>query len=286
LFGYIKPCEAELKVREMQLFKAYYCGLCSVLGRTASLTARLSLNYDMVFLNLLLASLDKTPEQITPGRCLLHPAVKRPFAGSGAVSVYCAHINSLLTWLKLADDRQDEGSVRAWLAAPFFRRPAKKAQKAHPLYWEEMELQLRALRQLEKENRVGMDQAADPFARLIGAVCAAPFVSDQSVKDALYWTGYNLGRWIYLLDACDDLERDLRKNCYNPVFTQFKSMYHGALPEFTRSIRDIMEERLIFTLDSAAKAYELIPVQKNKELLDNIVYLGLRKRTDDILNRF
>jgi hypothetical protein len=270
----------------MQLFKAYYCGLCRTLGRVAAPTARLSLNFDMVFLNLLLDSLDKTPEQITPGRCLLHPAVKRPFAGAGAAAAYCAHINNMLAWMKLADDRQDEGSVRAWLAAPFFRQPAKKAQKAYPFYWDEIALQLQSLRQLEKTDCSGMDLAADPFARLIGTVCAAPFVSDQSVKDALYWTGYNLGRWVYLLDACDDLEQDLRKNCYNPVFSQFRALYKGTLRDFTLSIRDIMEERLIFTLDSAAKAYELIPVQKNKELLDNIVYLGIRKRTEDILNRF
>jgi hypothetical protein len=270
----------------MQLFKAYYCGLCRTLGRVAAPVARLSLNYDMVFLNLLLASLDKTPEQIAPSRCLLHPAVKRPFAGSDGTAVYCAHINNMLAWLKLADDRQDEGSVRAWLASPFFRQPAKKAQKAYPFYWDEIALQLRSLRQLEKAECAGMDQAADPFARLIGAVCAAPFVRDQAVKDALYWTGYNLGRWIYLLDACDDLEQDLRKKCYNPVFLQFRASYKGALPDFTRGIHDIMEERLIFTLDSAAKAYELIPIQKNKELLDNIVYLGLRKRTEDILNKF
>jgi hypothetical protein len=283
LFGYIKPYEEELKVRELQLFKAYYCGLCRTLGRTASPAARLSLNYDMVFLYLLLSSLEENPEDIRLSRCLLHPAAKRPFAAAGGAGAYCAHVNSMLIWLKLDDDRQDEHSIRARLAMFFFQTPIKKAQKKYPHHWDTIRRRLSVLSQLEQAGCASMDEAADPFAGLIGQVFAAPFVADPETGRALYWTGYNLGRWIYLLDAFDDLAHDLKKGCYNPVFLQFQHLYHGSLPDFIGRVRGDMEDRLIFTLDSAARSYELIPVLKNKGLLDNIIYLGMRKRTEAVL---
>jgi hypothetical protein len=285
LFGYIKPYREELRVRELELFKAYYCGLCRVLGRVLPLWSRLCLNYDMVFLYLLLASLEAGQEDVSMGRCPLHPTARRPFALAGEGAAYTAYISAMLTWMKLLDDQRDEGSWKARLAAPLFHGPAQKALRVHPLYWKKITDHLLDLARLEEEKCGRMDQAADPFACLTGQICAAPFVQDPENQAALYWTGYHVGRWIYLLDAFDDLEKDLKKNCYNPLFSQFHDLYQGSAPDFVRAIRPVMEERLFFTLDSAAKSYELLKVLKNKDLLDNIIYLGMPRRTQEVLDR-
>ena len=89
----------------------------------------------------------------------------------------------------------------------------------------------------------------------------------------------NLGRWIYILDAVDDIEKDHKKNSYN-VFLQREYSDVAALKH---SIHEEAAFNLHFSLAEACKAYELLDIKRDKPLIDNIMYLGLAKKTEDIL---
>jgi hypothetical protein len=68
LFGYIRPLEAELRVRELECYKAVYCGVCRNLSGKFGPPARFALSYDATFAALLYASVhDESPTIVPAG---------------------------------------------------------------------------------------------------------------------------------------------------------------------------------------------------------------------------
>jgi hypothetical protein len=128
-----------------------------------------------------------------------------------------------------------------------------------------------------------MDMAAEPFAKLMEEVTApGRFLKDEKEEKALRWIGYNLGKWIYLLDAYDDLEKDIEKGSYNPLIYQYQ-YDKGSVLEFRERIRDRVEFNLTYSLNEIARAFELLDVKANKAILENIIYMGMLRKTEKIL---
>ena len=50
MFGYIRPNKPELLVKEYDLYKSAYCGLCKRMGKDYGRLSRLALSYDGTFL--------------------------------------------------------------------------------------------------------------------------------------------------------------------------------------------------------------------------------------------
>jgi hypothetical protein len=269
MFGYIMPDVYELKVGEYEFIKAYYCGLCKKLKSKYHKTV--ILNYDCTFIYLLADSLQNGEIQISPCNCMLHPIQKRTAVYARGAE-YAADINALMGWSKLVDDARD-GSILAKLKQPFYRRLRTKAAAAQPEIYGKMQEMISALTRLETEGCADTDAAADPYAKLLGDVLSELDVVQSHI---LYNLGYALGRWVYLVDAFDDLEEDRKTGNYNVFLKKYGA---GVTKD---ALKQDVQFSFNFTLAKAAEALQQLELKKNREILKNILCLGLRRQTERV----
>ena len=280
MFGYVQPLKPELKVKEYEAFKGYYCGLCKAIGENYTHGARFMLNYDCAVLVLLLSSMSDDIPVVTKEACIANPFKKKIIVRAKQAE-YAAAVNVMLGYAKIEDAVADEKQLAARILSLLYRRVGKKARKSHEALAEEFAARLMALSALEKQRCADIDAVADEFAKLLAAVFSqAPFdFVDEAAKRTLWHFGYNLGRWIYIADAISDIEKDHKSGSYN-VYLQHEFADIESLRE---SIREQAAFNLNMSLAQAVKAYELLNIKRDKPLIDNIMYLGLAKKTEDIL---
>lgn len=270
MFGYIRPRQDELKVREDAYYRAAYCGLCRCLGKRYGLHARFLVNYDMTFLYLLLAG-QEAQETCSPHFCPANPLKKKPCVPITPAMEYCADVCVILCALSLEDKRADSRGLKSLLPAGaegLLHRAYKAACQRQGAFAQEAGRQLALLRRLEQDKCASMDQAADAFAALIA--CCAEGMQPENVRPARQLL-YHVGRFIYLTDALDDLPKDVRAGSYNPLLYRFPCT-DGELAKEDRAYvcRSIC--------DSAAMAHSalaLCSLKSNTEILENIVSLGM-----------
>ncbi len=267
MFGYVTVCADELKIKDYNRYKAYYCGVCKALGRNYSQFSRLGLSYDITFLCIMLDALFPDDAVIENIRCLKHIGRKRRAVMRCKPLDYCCDIAILLAYYKIKDDISDGFSPKSRALLIPYRRIAKKAMKRQKYAAESIKSHLAELSVLEKTNSDNIDAVSDCFARLTEDLFCC---SEETGR-----FGYNIGRFIYLIDAIDDYEKDFKDGNYNPYIAKFGSDRDAALQSAEMSI--------MITLSQAAEQYEKIKKYKNKEILDNIVYFGLRQKVFSVL---
>ena len=264
MFGYVTIDKDELKVKEFNLFRAYYCGLCKAIGKQCNQLCRLGLSYDMTFLAILLSSVVDDNILVYEERCMVHLKSRHKIIKENAVIDYCAAMSGILSYLKLCDDVADDHSFKAFFARiPYYFAVQKLGYR---MQYQQIREKLSALSKLEKEQCAEVDAVADCFASIMQILFTPEFIQDKRTRKILSWLGYNLGRWIYVLDAYHDLEKDRLKNRYNPFLFQ------------KHLEKDTLENTLTFTLENVAKSYELLEVRRNDAINRNIIYLGLAQR--------
>ena len=271
MFGFINVYKDELKIKDFDLFRAYYCGLCKTLGRNYSQVARFGLSYDMTFLAILADSLSEKSPKIQKQGCIKKRG-KKNFCTDNPAIDFAADASVILTYHKLKDDLNDNHSIKAFLGAMMYYFSFKKASKKHPELSEVIESNLKKLSELENEMCTEIDLVADPFASL----CAHMF---GCCNESLYQMGYNIGRLIYIFDAYKDIQEDIKKDNYNPYICKF-----GKDCINDESFRKSVMGSLNMTLTAISNIYETLKVHKNKDILDNIIYLGLRYEYDKTFN--
>ena len=270
MFGYVTICRETLSEADFDTFRAYYCGLCREIGKRCSQSARLGLSYDITFLAITLSSLTDDGAETTH-RCAVKGFKKHTCVENDKAVAYAADMGVLLTYLKLLDDWNDERSVKARLEMALFRRAVKKAKKRYPLIYEDIKSRLDDLSALEKAKCGSVDETADCFAKILETLFTPEFITDEAQRRALAWLGYNIGRWIYIIDAYNDIEKDKKQNNYNPFLCR-------------ESIdRTEVEESLTFTLENAASAYNLLKIKRNGAIMDNIMFDALKMKQKAIL---
>jgi len=270
LFGYIRIYKDELKVKEYNLFKAYYCGVCQAIKRDYGFPARYFLSYDAAFLAVLLSSVQETSPAVCTGRCMANPLLRRPMMSRDNVLHYSAAVNVLLVWFKLRDDLADSRSIKAALLLPLMYRKRKKAQKRYPDLYEGISKALEELSQIEKERSRMPDAPAAAFGRLMAGIFDTPLAGKDEVRRILSHAGFLLGRFIYLLDAWEDRKADQKKGAYNPF------LLGEALDEKE------LQLSLDYTLSELANSLSLLQPMRNREIIENIVYLGLKNAQDSV----
>ncbi len=280
MFGYVQPLKPELKVKEYEAFKGYYCGLCKAIGENYTHGARFMLNYDCAVLLLLLSSMGDTVPEVKKEACIANPFKKKIIVHSEQAE-YAAAINVMLGYAKIDDTTIDEKKLYARILSLLFRRVSRKATKNHEELAAQFAGRLGGLYKLEKQGCKDIDAVSNEFAQLLAAVFAgAPYdYLDEAAKRTLWHFGYNLGRWIYIADAVSDIEKDHKTKSYN-VYLQREFKDIATLRE---AIKEEAAFNLNMSLAQAVKAYELLDIKRDKPLLDNIMYLGLAKKTEDIL---
>lgn len=283
MFGYIVPEKPEMKIKEYELFRAYYCGVCRSIGKRHGHLERLTLNYDSTFLAVLLSSIKDEKLNIKIARCIAHPTTKRPIIQNNSFVDYASDINILLAYYNLVDKKRDEGTFLPAAGIVVLNRAFKKLKVKYTDKCSIIEDRLDDLLKLEIAKCASMDQAAEPFAKLMEEVTAyEPLCKEEKNDKTLRWIGYNLGKWIYLLDAYDDLERDIKEENYNPLIYQYQYNKQD-ISEFKKVVYDKVEFNLTYSLNEIARAFELLEIKANKEILENIIYMGMLRKTEKIL---
>ncbi len=283
MFGYIVPEKPEMKIKEYELFRAYYCGVCRSIGKRHGQLKRLTLNYDSAFLAVLLSAIAQERIKVQKKRCVAHPLEKRHMISESSIVDYASDINIILAYYNLEDKKRDEASVISTSALVLLKRVFRKLRKQYEDKCEFMESQLNELTRLEREKCASMDMAAEPFAKLMEEITAyEPVCTDGKTEKILRWIGYNLGKWIYLIDAYDDIENDLKNQNYNPLIYQFGYDIQDV-SEFKQKIQSKVEFTLIYSLNEISRAFELLEIKANKGILENIIYMGMLRKTEKTL---
>lgn len=287
MLGYVIPDKGELKMREYDIYSSYYCGICKSVGKRYGQLARFTLSYDFVFLALILDSVIEEQEEITREHCIIHHIKKRPIAGETSSIKYAGDVMLILAYYKLMDDYYDEHSYKARAAAIGLLPTIKKITSIKKELCDITEENLKELSALEKEKCKELDKVEEPFANIMLAIFENG-VKDTEVKASLIkllrHIGYHLGKWIYLMDAYEDIEENINNNTYNPLIYRFDyNKDKESIKEFKARIKDVVEFNLLHYLAEISNAVDLLDIKKNKGIIENIVYFGLRKRTEGVL---
>lgn len=274
MFGYVLPVRSRLTEQEWADYRAAYCGLCHTMKRRYGFLAQFLLNYDFTFLALLLR---RSPQQpcVTCRRCLSAPIRGRMADTEDASLDAAADGSVLLVYWKLRDQLADERGLKKLAAAGMlglfhgvFRRGKQRCPDLH----REIGERLAALRALEQKDCPSVDRTADQFARIMTAMVPQNWdeISQRTTEQILY----HLGRWIYLIDAWDDLEDDLKESQYNPIAARFSLR---EVPEQDRAAaKEQMERTICHSENLAISAFHLGEFGYYAPVLENILCAGLQ----------
>lgn len=261
MFGYVTINQEELKIKEFRRYRSFYCGLCYSLKRRYGLKGQSILPYDMVFLDILLNGLYEEPLTEEDRFCVTHPTKKQHMIYN-RITDYTADMGMILLWYKLLDDIQDENSRKAKALSKTIRKSAEQAMKDWPRQAKAAEQYVRDLGIYEKENASDLDAVAGVSGKVLGEI----FVMEEGLwSDVLRETGFYLGKFIYLMDAYEDLDEDLKKGRYNPW-----QSYRDR-----RDFDALVENTLTMMMAECAKAFEKLPIVQDIDILRNIIYSGV-----------
>lgn len=280
MFGYIRTDVPEMRVRENEYYRAVYCGLCRAQGKCTGQCSRFTLNYDMVFLALLRLALDGKQVEIKRGRCIAHPFRKRAYLAHCEPLAYCAYAAAILTHGKIADDLVDEKGLKrlkAKMAKPFTARMRKRALKKYSELDKRVFEGLRKLSEIEKQGLASVDIPADAFGDILADILS--FGLEGNDEKIMRNIGRHVGRWIYIVDAMDDLDEDIKKNRFNA----FERLYSGEIPE---GERESVANSLRLELLAAEPAFDLIDyngLDDIEAIIGNIIYLGMPRAAEKAL---
>ncbi len=264
MFGYIRTAKGDLKVKEFDFYKAVYCTLCKTMGREYSLLSRFTLSYDFTFLALLNMSLKDGCDAVERRHCVFNPLKKCVFCKSDDDIKLPAGAAVILNYYKVLDNIADEKGFKKLgyiMAKPFFKSPYKKAAKLYPEIDKIVSDYINSQNAAESNPQCSLDAAADPTAKVLSQLFMM-LSDDASQKRVLDRLGYCIGRYIYLIDAYCDLADDIKRKSFNPLKTR-------------ENPKELISQQLYFCINEACKAFELLDVKKYKDILGNIIYLGL-----------
>ena len=281
MFGYIRTDLPELRVRENEYYRAVYCGLCRAQGKCTGQCSRMTLSYDIAFLALLRIAIEGKPTQIKRGRCIAHPIRARNYVAFCKPLEYCAYAAAILTYGKTVDDISDERGfkrLRAQLAMPFARGMRRRALKKDYAELDRLVFEgLQKLSDIEKQNLKSVDVPADAFGDILAEIMS--YGLSGTDRTIMYNIGRHVGRWIYIVDAADDLGEDIKKHRYNA----FSSLYGGEIPkDQIESVANSLKLELL----AAEPMFELLDysgLANIEGIINNIIYSGMPKAADTAL---
>lgn len=284
MLGYIRTDAPELRLRDGECYRALYCGLCRQMGKCTGQCSRLALSYDFAFLAAFRMSLTNESVTLQKKRCLIHPLKKRNMAIDSPTLAYCADASAILTYHKCLDDVDDEKGLkrlRARMASGIFSSAYRRAKRRHPALDGTVKALLQELRQYEKDTAASpsADAPAAIFGNLMAAICAEGLAGTEARIAASF--GRAIGHWIYLVDAADDYRDDLADGSFNP----FVRLFGSSLTEENAQSIAVSLKRYLADAEGAFLLIDSFPAPEIKEILCNILYLGLPKVAERVLQK-
>lgn len=261
MFGYVIASVDALTDEQKERYRACYCGLCRALKRRHGSLSRLTLNFDMTFLVLLLTSMYEPPETARRGRCFVHPVHERA-SWSSRFTDYAADMNVALAYYNCLDDWRDGKRVFSLAEAKLLRQGFERAAERWPRQCAAISECIGALTEIEQGGGEDPDAAANCFGRLMGELFV--YYEDSWEKQFRLF-GQALGRFVYMMDACVDLDGDIKHGRYNP----FTAVGGKNLTQ--------QEKRSILTMliGECAAEFEKLPLLQDVEIMRSILYSGV-----------
>ena len=276
MFGYVRPSR-RIGKEEQERFRAMYCGLCHTLGRRFGFPARFLLNFDFTLLAILLSEAEAPV--CCDCRCVAHPFRCRRAAEQSQALDRAAERSVILAWWQLQDHIADHGrfgALRYRAFAGIFRGTYQKARAAAPDFDALAERRLGELAALEHGGCASIDRAAEPFAALLAGI--GDCVEEAQRRRVLAELFYHLGRWIYLVDAIDDLADDARSGSYNPLRARY------GVDTLSAQEKALLAQTLDASIIRMAGAYALLDAGIWTPILDSIFYESLYAIGNAVLN--
>ena len=280
MFGYIRPFRPELRIKEEEAYRSVYCGLCKELGKNYGVFARLTLSYDFTFLAILAMGLGQGEPSFSKVRCLANPLKQCVACRQDKITPAIAAKAMITLYYKSLDQLCDERlftRLPVYAVFPLFQHAWKKARQTEP-ETERLAAEMMQKQAAAETQQAGPDQAAEPTADFLACVCES-LSQDPVQRRVLHRFGYLLGRYIYLSDALDDLEKDETKKRFNPF------LQSCSAEEWKRLSYVPAADSIRGTIAELAKAFELLQLNDWRPILENIVYFGLKHSLQTILQK-
>lgn len=277
MFGYVKTDIPNMYVKDTVLYKSVYCGLCKSIGKTCGGKCRFLLNYDLTFLSVFAHNVLDVDIEITKQRCVVHWFRKRPMAKIDELSCKIGALNVILAHYKLSDDILDSGKGK--LKQKFFIKGYKKAKNKYPEFDKIVKDNFKILLDYESKNGDSIDIASDSFGVMMKDLSKEIF--DKLYTEKIGALCYNLGKWIYLIDALDDFDKDLKKGEYNVFINAYKQICSKdmLLKEKASDLQFIFGS----ILSDIKQLSTEIDYKFNHDLIDNVLTRGLFVQTKKIM---
>lgn len=278
MFGYLKTYNPYLYGKDDVLYKALYCGICKSISSTCGQMARMGLTYDIAFLSAFVHNIKDCDVKIEKKHCVLHPISKRPIANIDEISQKLAYLNTIMVYYKIKDDKKDGKKVL--FRNLFISKGYKKAKNKYPELDEIVKRSCDELAEVEKNKIESVDISADSTACMLKDVIKQLLKDDctEYIEQLMYY----VGKWIYLIDALDDYDKDNKKGNYNPFCLIYKdATYAELLNNHKNEILFIFNDIIC----NIKTNYEKVSFKFNKDLIENILTKGIINTTNQILNK-
>jgi hypothetical protein len=266
MFGYVTINMEEMKIKDYRIYHAYYCGICQDLKEQHGQVSRMTLTYDMTFLAVLLSGLYENENRMEKHYCAAHPLQKH-LCYRNELTAYAADMNVLLSYYNLLDDWFDEKKPIPLAMARMLGKDVRSLQKKYPRQTKAIRTYLKKLRKCEQQNSTDLDRASGDTGRMLAEI----FVwKEDNWEETLRQIGFYLGKYIYLMDARDDVEKDRKKGNYNPWISI------ASDKDFEQRVGQI----LTLLVAECSRQFEKLPILEYVDILRNILYSGIWTKYD------
>lgn len=274
MIGYIKPFLKDLPRELKKEYRAVYCGLCHTLNKIGGLVGTSCLNYEATLILVVLLAIQEEEPKVFHGSCshtpLLHVGfvdyLSQTFVNAACVSLVAAK-------LEVIDNLHDEKTL-LWVAAErLLRRGAKRAEEELRGAVENVIYSVQNYYSLEQNADSDFGALLDASGEIFESMAAPLIMAVEDVPDAaeLLLLTNALGKWTYLMDACDDWQEDKRRGCFN-IVSKLNSI---------SSMRDIVAHT-----EDCIKFHTLqLPVRRYHKLINALLIDNLKKVSFEILQK-
>lgn len=268
MFGYIIANKAEMKFKEFDVYRSYYCGLCRAMKDRCGNLARLSLSYDMTFVYMLLSGLYEPATELKQCKCALHPFEKINYS-ENSIAEYVADMSLLMTYFKCKDDWDDDKKISRGLLMNALRGKYRKLGHFYEDKLRQIEDLFAEIRRGEKEDLLDVDYMSGLFGNIMALVMVQ---KEDEWAPMLGRMGFFMGKFIYIMDAYEDIEEDLKHKQYNPLVKLYQS------PDFEGEMQQILS----MMMGECCREFEKMPILENVDILRNILYSGVWVRYEAV----
>ena len=280
MFGYLDVEKDKLVDGQRGLWQTFMCGLCFDTKARYGNFPRMFISNDINFFNVLFHSVMNFEVEVEHKKCFSYPLKKRTVLKHTDLTDKLSVANVLLTYWNIYDDTVDGGSPVKASVLKILRFAYAQAQQDFAELDQMLATRYQQLRDMEQVNCDSIDRVADAFAQL--AKNFAVLVLGERATELVQTLCYNLGKWIYLIDALDDVSKDLRRHNYNP----FVAHYSVNSARQLAANFDELQFEMYAVLNRIASAYNDLNLTLYSCILNNVLYDSIRSKTNQVLSKY